>query len=92
MWVCVHGDLGMCRWLRALKNPPTRSVGHSSNKKSPHVGTREFLFVDLEKAITLVFETSPLKRDTWKPKLGCRLWPRALFVSDFCLWGHCLSV
>ena len=39
------------------------------SKKAPHVETREVWFGAKEKPRVLVYESSPLRTDTWKPKL-----------------------
>lgn len=60
--------------------------------KLPMWRGESFCWVPPKRPLMLVFETSPLSRDTWKPKLGFRLGPRDLSGSIFCLWGNCLSV
>ena len=92
MCVWVHGDLGMC-WL--FSGPAELSylkcLIHPS-KKAAHVEMRDVWFGASEKPHVLVYENSPLRTETWKPKLRFRLGPGGLSISTFCLWGHCLRV
>ena len=93
--------VGLCLWrpwivvvVGALKDSPNWSVGHSTKVQVSHVETSGVLIGASGNPQTLVLETRPLKRDTWKPKDGFRLVPRGLSSSIFCVWGHpsaCLS-
>ena len=99
MWVLVHGDLGMWRWLGELEGFSNQRVGHSSKEQVSHVETRGVLIG--ASGNPLVLETSPLRRDAWKPTQGFRLGPRGpvwfnllSLGTSFCLseWRSLLSL